>query len=141
MIIGTSATRNGITIAQCVVFCKFLNNHREHGKIESLHHGGCRGGDIDLDYTAWLYEIPRVVHPCNLLAQQGKWIDGAIVRPVEKPLVRNLHIIGESTMMYCFPKSKKEQKRGSGTWHVIRHCRKVNQAHIIIWDNGCWIAV
>jgi hypothetical protein len=138
MIIGVSATRNGITIAQCVMFCRLLNNHIKHGKIECLHHGGCVGGDIDLDYTAYLYEIPRVVHPCDLKEQQGKWIDGAIVRPVEKPLVRNINIIEESTLMYCFPKSRKEQKRGSGTWQVIREVRKRNMAHIIIWPNGGW---
>lgn len=106
-------------------------------KIAELHHGDCIGVDMEV------HEIVRsahpnvkiVVHPPDLPRFRA-WCNGNINLPVKGYLARNLDIVECSDMLLAAPKMMSEQRRGSGTWHAIRHARDRGIHTVIIWPNG-----
>lgn len=132
MILSFSATRNGLTLPQAVQVCKIIKELSP----DLIVHGGCTGGDENIDYIAFQFGISRRVRPCNLKKFKGVLQPGACIFPTKNPRERNLDIVQDGDTITAYPKGEKEQKRGSGTWQVIRMAKKIGKPLLIVYPNG-----
>jgi hypothetical protein len=96
-------------------------------------HGDCEGADTDF-HNICLPLFPIRIRPCN--HKSRAWNDGASdVMNVKSPLERNKDIVRDSNLLVAAPPTSEEIKR-SGTWHTIRHARKMNVPKVIVWPDG-----
>lgn len=128
-VIGFTGTRNGMTAKQKKVVAEII-------KMKSpifVVHGDCEGADTDF-HNICLPLFPIRIRPCN--HKSRAWNDGASdIMNVKSPLERNKDIVRDSNLLVATPPTSEEIKR-SGTWHTIRHARKMNVPRIIVWPDG-----
>lgn len=136
MIVGVTATRNGLTRAQWSGGRSVLSALG----ITELHHGCCLGGDEDfaeMIETNYGSIVQQVGHPSNLKAQTSAKAVACCceLHDAKPPLERNHDIVDAVEVMVAAPATMAEQQR-SGTWATIRYGRKVGRRIIIIWPDG-----
>lgn len=99
-----------------------------------LHHGDCIEADAEAHEIARALGWHIVGHPpTNPHKRAFCQFDEA--RPPAPYLVRNRHIVNETTALLATPRSFAEVIR-SGTWATIRYARKLGRPVIVIYPNG-----
>lgn len=135
MIIGVTATQNGLTQAQAETA------HRLLGSGDELHHGDCIGGDADL-HAIFRVEAPSakvVGHPPSDDSKRAFCSCDELREP--KPYrERNTDIVEDVDVLIAFSGSMFEILR-SGTWMTVRIARKKLARGskikiIIVWPDG-----
>lgn len=138
MILGVTATRQGLTILQR----KAMKEQLLELDPEELHHGRCIGGDTDI-HGIWRLTLGRrrvVGHPCDLEDFQNPLLDCDELMPELPPLMRNGNIVRRSDEMIACPAEIVERKRGSGTWATIREAeRQGKRCRVILPGGDIWV--
>jgi hypothetical protein len=101
-----------------------------------LHHGCCVGADAQANAIARELEIMTVGHPPTSRAAIAADLELDFRLPPRPYLVRNLEIIRRCETIIAVPRSMTPARRGSGTWHVIRHTRHARKPLVIVFPDG-----
>jgi len=138
-VVGFTGTSSGMTEAQERTVERILRRVLP----EWVVHGDCVGADTDFHR---LCERLRAeidgrfkirIRPCD--HPKRAWNEGFDeIKPVKKPLVRNLDIVADSSdegLVIGTPPTDQEIRR-SGTWHTLRRARKVTVPMVVVWPDG-----
>lgn len=136
MIIGFTGSRHGMTDYQAVIFEGFI------GKVDSFHHGGCQGCDVQaarIVSKAFLIKPRIVCHPgpVNDPCQEESGVDDEKREP-KTHFARNRDIVNECDELIATPNymdSITPDTRG-GTAYTVNYARKVGKRVTIILPNG-----
>lgn len=137
MDIGFTGTREGMAEAQLATLRRIIGSYWLKELV--CHHGCCSGSDKQFHDLCRELGVGKIVgHPA--FEEGHKWrgvMDDECdeVRPIEKPLVRNGHIVEESLILFATPKENIDEQR-SGTWSTIRMSRKAGQPRLVIYPDG-----
>jgi hypothetical protein len=133
MRIGFSGSRSGLSEAQRGVLTGLL---RQYGPGDWFIHGGEKHADMEAHFLA-RNQLMRVrVWPSDLPGTQGDFPDAREIMPAMPPLKRNSYIVVDNLdHLYACPKDEVEVLR-SGTWSVVRRCRRQLVDHSIILRDG-----
>lgn len=137
--IGFTGTQHGMTDVQAERVAALVQ-HRDF----YAHHGCCVGADEQFDMIVRLAKNFRGVvhHPCDPPDKQMTIRPDLLrdaVRPIRKPLVRNMDIVIESHVMIGAPREMRPQRR-SGTWTTIGYAREAKKPMWIVFPNGSMIS-
>jgi hypothetical protein len=105
----------------------------------TLMHGDCVGADADAHEIARAAGLTVEIFPCDLHTQRARCdvITGpTTIHPIAKPLARNNAMVARADLTIAFPRSKKEQLRGSGTWQTVRRCRLARKRFLVVYPDG-----
>lgn len=138
-VVGVTATRYGLTMAQISKTRKWLSVIKQHtsGPIW-LHHGCCVGGDTGVHRIAkQLGGFLIYGHPPIDRSKISEWVEKDCDRLAEPLdfLVRTRVIVVVTEILFALPRLMQEEAR-SGTWSGIREARRGGRDIIIIWPNG-----
>ena len=133
-----SGTRIGMTNEQKRIFALLLESIRCSLKI--FRHGDCIGADMNAhEIVQSLFGDSVRVHIHPPLDNKERAFcekDSAVVHQPEAYLKRDKTMVNSSDIVFAFPKGANEQKRGSGTWAVIRHARKKGKPLVVVYPDG-----
>jgi hypothetical protein len=133
MRIGFSGSRNGLTDAQRGVLLTLL---RQYGPGDWFIHGGEKHADAEAHFIARNQLMRVKVWPSDMKNTQAEFPDAVEVMAAMPPLKRNSYIVVDNLdHLYACPRSPVEVMR-SGTWSVVRRCRKQLVDHSIILPDG-----
>jgi hypothetical protein len=132
-----SGSRKGMTTAQKSAFEYFL----ESTNFQAVRHGDCIGVDAEA------HEIVRQCAPTVLIhvhpptnEKQRAFCDQTasptVVHAAAAFLARDRRMVDLSDFVVAMPKSEREERRGSGTWVVIRYARKRKIPLMIVYPDG-----
>lgn len=136
-----SGTRNGLTPPQEDAFLSLFDELRN---VEKVRHGNCIGVDSDVDKLVRSKltsrrDVSINIHP-PLDEKESAFCEGrdgaCVVHPPKAYLKRNNTMVDGAQLVIAFPKSTNEQRRGSGTWQVIRRAKKRNKPLIVVYPRG-----
>lgn len=137
-----SGTRVGMTVAQKDGFVKIL---KEYTDVGELLHGDCIGADAECHnlargvvgraFIVHIYppvdERQRAFCHLNDVGELEMHDAGAFLK-------RDFKMVKAADLVVAFPSGRKEQKRGSGTWAVIREARRKRVSLVVVYpDGGC----
>lgn len=128
MKIGITGTREGATKKQLTQIAEYLI---ELGPGHELHHGDCRGVDIEVAAIARHLGWRIVCHPPKLTEQQG-FFGGDEMREPAGYLERDRKIVDESDILLVVPLQMEWQPKG-GTWYTHDYAKKKNKPFVVFW--------
>jgi predicted Rossmann fold nucleotide-binding protein DprA/Smf involved in DNA uptake len=134
-----SGTRKGMTASQKKAFEDLLKS--AEANLQAVRHGDCIGVDEEA------HEIVRQCAPTVLIhvhpptnEKQRAFCDQTAgpttVHAAAAFLARDRRMVDLSDFVVAFPKGEREEKRGSGTWVVIRYARKRKIHLMIVFPDG-----
>jgi hypothetical protein len=132
-VLGFSGTRAGLTRLQLRALENFIADHMP----ELGRHGDCLGADEDFhDMMVGVFDLPVIIHP-PMSDKWRAWCEGAQeVLPPKEYLARNDDILHKSDFIVACPRTYEEQRRGSGTWSMIRHALAEDAEVHVIYPKG-----
>lgn len=143
MRVGFTGTRQELTTDQHHALCELVKRLNAADEITEWRHGACVGADCEsVDVVRqWAPNAQRIAHPPtnrSMISRQALDLSHVILDALPY-LERNKAIVealvdGGDVLIAC-PKGE-EEVRGSGTWHTIRHARRLGRHIIIVWPNG-----
>lgn len=131
--VGFTGTQKGLTRSQ-------LNSLRDVFKLLSieggaeLHLGDCVGADAEAYDLSLDFGFRTIGHP-PVESRKRAFCEFDAVRPRADYLVRNQHIVDETTVLIACPSTNTEAQR-SGTWATVRKARKLARRIVMIWPDG-----
>jgi hypothetical protein len=133
--VGFTGTRTGLTTEQQFRLEHLFGYLKDF--ISVVHHGACRGADMEFHALVTLEDLIVVAHPCKtskllpgeLAGRRPKWVK---VLPMKPPLERNRDIVDASDLLIVCPRTKEEEVR-SGTWATWRYAKRQGVATLMIW--------
>lgn len=128
--VGFSGTRTGMSAAQRAAFSDLL----VRVGAQVLHHGDCVGADSDAHDAARELGLRVVGHP-PVDPRLRAWRDCDELRDEFEYLVRNGHIVAESSLLVATPAEPVEQPTG-GTWWTVRRARERQVGCVVIAPDG-----
>ena len=141
MIIGVSATRNGLTDKQKEACLSILHHINFKVGISEIHHGDCVGGDVDFAAIAHtMVNRPQIIaHPGIAMGEKENTLRANFphndtIHPTQTHFARNRTIVNASDVMFILPYS--ENKTGGGTWYTYDFAVKQKKTIIVIFPNG-----
>ena len=134
-----SGTRAGMTVAQKDAFADVLH---KHAAVQQLLHGDCIGADAQCHRLARQAGGQLAVHiypPKD--ERQRAWCQVGdagelVVHKADTYLRRDFKMVKDADLVVAFPSGRKEQRRGSGTWAVIREARRKGVPLVVVFPNG-----
>jgi len=131
MIFGFTGTMNGMTKAQKIAVVNLLGTL----DVEVLHHGCCKGADVEANDFAVALGVKTYGHPSTVTNTQRECTLHKMYLAFP-PLVRDKHIVMEGTHgLIATPKTPKEVLR-SGTWTTVRYARAMQRKIWIVRPDG-----
>jgi hypothetical protein len=121
MKIGVTGTREGMNDSQRSQIISFLEKH----KGSELHHGDCRGVDVQVAAIAKELGYKIVCHPPKLTEQQGHF-GGDEIREPAGYLQRDRAIVDETEILLVVPLQNERQDKG-GTWYTYDYALKTGK--------------
>lgn len=128
--IGFTGTRKGMTDAQQGTLISYLDSLR----IYQIHHGGCRGADIQVHRIAFALRIRRIIHPPINQCCVGYYGDAELILPSKSFIERDHDIVDACDLLIAAPAGKEVLR--SGTWATVRYARSISKPIIIIYPDG-----
>lgn len=134
-----SGTRAGMTAAQKDAFVDLLHKHA----AAKLLHGDCIGADAEchrLARGAGGRELAVHIYPPKDERQRA-WCQVGdagelVVHEADTFLKRDFKMVKAADLVLAFPSGRKEQRRGSGTWAVIREARRKRVPLVVVFPDG-----
>jgi len=125
MKLGFTGTRNGMSIqqkAQVEILLKIID-------VSEVHMGDCVGADKDMHQICYALGIKTIGHPPdnNTLRAFCNYDEE---RAPKYYTERNKDIVEESDLIIATPDGP--EKIRSGTWHAIRHARRIDKKVILV---------
>lgn len=132
MIVGITATRQGLTVYQQWRLSRALADP----SVVEAHHGDCIGGDAEFHALCKEHGVRVVVHP-PINPKLRAFCAGDTILPEDDYLARNRSIVNAVDLLFVCPKENAEPApaRGQGTWSAARYARSINKPTDIIWPN------
>ena len=127
--LAISGTRAGLTPAQKRALESALR------PAKRLRHGDCVGVDAEAHQIAKAFGVEVHVHP-PVDGKQRAGCEGDVVHAAQAYLKRNRAMVDAADAVVAFPKSDREERRGSGTWATIRYARKRNVPLTVVFPDG-----
>jgi len=127
MKVGVTGTRSGMTDHQTQLVWDFLTTPG----ITQLHHGDCRGVDVEVAALALSLGIEIVCHPPVKDELRG-WFESDQTREPLNYFARNRNIVDETDFLLVVPFQMSPQKHG-GTWYTYSYARKKNKPHLVVY--------
>lgn len=131
MKIGVTGTREGANNIQLKKVAEYMISL---GPGHELHHGDCRGVDVEIAAIAKHLGWQIVCHPPALKEQQG-FFGGDEVRTPKGYLARDRQIVDETELLIVVPLQDEWQSKG-GTWYTCSYAKKRKSPYIIFYPNG-----
>jgi hypothetical protein len=122
MKIGVTGTREGANEQQLLEVIKFMESL---GSGHELHHGDCKGVDIQVAAVAKVLGWRIVCHPPKTTEQQG-YFGGDEMRKPLGYLQRDRNIVNETEILIVVPLQNQWQPKG-GTWYTHDYAKKKNK--------------
>lgn len=122
MKIGITGTREGANDAQLQSIIKFMESL---GSDHELHHGDCKGVDVQVAAAAKYLGWRVVCHPPKSNKMQG-YFGGDEMREPLGYLQRDRNIVNETEMLMVVPLQDEWQPTG-GTWYTHDYAKKTNK--------------
>lgn len=133
-----TGSRHGNTPLQLATLTQVLAELYADG-YRFLHHGRCRGSDVQAAGVAQRIGFRTIGHPGdNLSWQETSWVDFQ-VRSAKPNLLRNRDIVDEGLLLIATPNTARvPQRRLGGTWSTVRYARlpEVNKLVVLIKPAG-----
>lgn len=124
--VSITATKKGLTDRQKAT----VRTRLRMLQPEAVIHGGCVGGDDEIDIIAAELGIYRIIHPSDrpalsvpkdVLKARGPC---TYLEP-RPPLERNPDIVFQGTRLLACPKESTGETLRSGTWATVRFARRL----------------
>lgn len=131
MKIGVTGTREGATDAQLTSLIEYMS---KLGSEHELHHGDCRGVDVQVAVTARELGWKIVCHPPEKSEQRG-YFGGDIIHPELDYLTRDRKIVDETEILMVVPLQSTPQKK-SGTWYTHDYAVQKRKPLRIFYPDG-----
>lgn len=147
MIVSVTATQRGLSDAQKEWAWERLRWKTliAYPEISEFHHGGCIGGDAELEllvhkvreeraeaYVGW---IPRIVlHRGNTPEKWATCDPDEELGPKDN-IERNHVMVDTANELWAFPGEEHEVLR-SGTWATIRYARWTGRKVYVVFPSG-----
>ena len=134
MKLSFTATQRGLTPKQLHEVERELKNERPSAVI----HGGCVGGDDQIDELAVRWGFLRVIFPSNhptkaLPREHFERRGGELIwHDPQPPLQRNSKIVDAGDKLVACPAQMRQVLR-SGTWATCRYAKKRKKPVLVIW--------
>lgn len=128
--IGVTASREGLTDPQK----NWIEDFLEGNLAYVLHHGMCKGGDIELAVLFRKYNTYIIAHPGHIRHMRAASPANDLILPWSHTLVRNRIIVNHSELILGFP--KVPYATDSGTWHTIKFAKKQKTPLFVIGPDG-----
>lgn len=113
MKIGVTGTREGATDYQLITIIDYMETL---GRGHELHHGDCRGVDVQVATIAKELGWKVVCHPPKDSSQRG-YFGGDEMRQEIEYLARDRNIVDETELLMVVPLQNTWQPKG-GTWYT-----------------------
>jgi hypothetical protein len=130
MKIGVTGTREGANELQLKKVAEYLMSL---GPGHELHHGDCRGVDIEIAAIARHLGWRIVCHPPKFNETQG-FFGGDEVRDPKGYLQRDRQIVDETELLIVVPLHDEWQPKG-GTWYTHDYAKKKSKPVKIFYPN------
>ena len=131
MKIGVTGTREGANDTQLIELIKFMESL---GSGHELHHGDCRGVDVQVASIAKELGWKIICHPPTINEQRG-YFGGDEVRSPKGYLARDRNIVDETELLLVVPLQNTWQPTG-GTWYTHDYAVKSKRAMKIFYPGG-----
>ena len=138
-----SGTRAGMTAAQKDAFVDLLHKHTA---VRQLLHGDCVGADAEChrlarevggrDLTVHIYPPKDERQRAWCQVGDAGGAGALVVHEADAFLKRDFKMVKAADLVLAFPSGRKEQRRGSGTWAVIRQARRKCVALVVVNPDG-----
>jgi hypothetical protein len=133
MKIGVTGTREGANDKQLKQVAEYLMSLGPVGPGHELHHGDCRGVDVQIAAIAKHLGWRIVCHPPKLTEQQG-FFGGDEIRGKKGYMERDRHIVEETELLIVVPLQDKWQPKG-GTWYTHDYAVRKGKMVKIFYPN------
>ena len=130
MKIGVTGTREGANDAQLRRIGAYMMSL---GSGHELHHGDCKGVDVEVAAIARYLGWRIVCHPPKSNEQQG-YYGGDEVREPRGYLQRDRQIVDETELLIVVPLQDEWQNKG-GTWYTHDYAVKKGKPVKIFYPN------
>lgn len=146
-----SGTQDGMTYRQQVSTRKVVLALNAKKMLRAVRHGDCIGSDFQFDdifrstdpiRAAQLENVVLHIHPpikeekraftTELKRPRGR----VVVHEAKDYLPRNDDMVYKASALIATPKSRKEERRGSGTWYTIRRAREKGMPACLVMPDG-----
>ena len=131
MKIGVTGTREGANEQQLLEVIKFMESL---GSGHELHHGDCKGVDIQVAAVAKVLGWRIVCHPPKTTEQQG-YFGGDEMREPLGYLQRDRNIVDETETLIVVPLQNEWQPKG-GTWYTHDYAKKKNKPVTVFYPGA-----
>jgi hypothetical protein len=121
MKVGVTGTREGMNKAQFEQVKQFLEKYTD----SELHHGDCRGVDVEVALLAKGMGYKIVCHPPKSNKEQGHF-GGDDIREPQTYLKRDRNIVDETDILLVVPLQNERQDKG-GTWYTYDYALKTGK--------------
>lgn len=133
--VGFTGTAVGMTAYQCEELERlWLKLRSQSSKQIELHHGDCVGADEQAHDIAKKLGFRIVIHPPIIETKRAFCSGADEIRPAYDFLIRNHHIVDESSELFVGPKTNQEELR-SGTWSTYRYAEESNKPRTVLPRN------
>ena len=130
MKVGVTGTREGANEQQLKKVAEFMLSL---GPGHELHHGDCKGVDVEVAAIARYLGWRIVCHPPKSSEQQG-FYGGDEIREARGYLQRDRQIVDETELLLVVPLQDEWQKKG-GTWYTHDYAVKKSKPVKIFYPN------
>lgn len=131
-----TATQRGLTKEQRLAAANFFIRDDVQFDLEVFRHGGCIGGDEELEYLA--SSLTEALIICHRGDTPEKWADARYSHEFVDPLPnleRNHEMVDDAEHLLACTGEAFEVQR-SGTWATIRYARKQGKPITLIFPDG-----
>ena len=130
MKVGVTGTREGMNEHQAKAVYEFLS---QFPAGTELHHGDCKGVDVQVAYLAKKLGFKIVCHPPIKNESRG-YYGGDEMREPAGYLERDRNIVKETDTLIVVPLQDEWQPQG-GTWYTHDHAVKTGKPVTVFYPN------
>jgi len=130
MKVGVTGTREGANDRQLKQVAEYMMSL---GPGHELHHGDCRGVDVQIAAIARYLGWRIVCHPPKLTEQQG-FFGGDEIRAKKGYMERDRRIVEETELLIVVPLQDEWQPKG-GTWYTNDYAIKKGKPVKVFYPN------
>ena len=130
--VGFTGTQKGLMRSQRNTLVDLFKVLKLEGAVE-LHHGDCEGADDQAHDLAVDLGFRMIGHP-PLDSSKRVFRDFDDTHARYDYLVRNQHIVNETSILIACPQGPEELR--SGTWATVRKARRLARRIIVIKPDG-----
>lgn len=130
---GFSGSREGMTKAQWTTLRKLLLEL----DVREIHHGDCKGADVEAARLAHQLGCTVVCHPPEVKELRAFTDFNDLILPIKNYFARNRDIVNASEVLIACPKEPNRRQIG-GTHYTINYAERKGRRFIVVWPDGSY---